>query len=138
MRKFFILLSLTLFAINSIFAQVGINTDGSQPHTSAMLDVKSNTKGLLPPRMTHTELDGITNAADGLIVYCTDCGPATTGAFFLRISGTWASLLTCIPANAPISGTHIPSANQITWNWNVVPEAIGYKMEQCKQLFFCH
>lgn len=35
--------SLLTFLILSItcYAQVGINTDGSQPHNSAMLDVKS-------------------------------------------------------------------------------------------------
>jgi len=33
-------------------AQVGINEDGSSPDNSAILDIKSNTKGLLPPRMS--------------------------------------------------------------------------------------
>jgi len=56
------------------FTQVGINKDGSQPNSSAMLDVKSNSKGFLPPRMTHAELNAIVNPATGLIVYCTDCG----------------------------------------------------------------
>jgi hypothetical protein len=37
----------------SAFAQnVGINSDGSTPHGSAMLDVTSTTKGFLAPHMT--------------------------------------------------------------------------------------
>ncbi len=51
-------------------AQVGINTDGTNADASAMLDVKSTTKGFLPPRMTQTERDAIT-ATEGLIVYNT-------------------------------------------------------------------
>jgi len=41
------------------FAQVGINTDSSQPDPSAMLEIKSTTKGLLPPRMTMAQRDAI-------------------------------------------------------------------------------
>ena len=33
-------------------AQVSINTDGADPDASALLDVKSTNRGLLPPRMT--------------------------------------------------------------------------------------
>jgi len=53
-------------------AQVGINTDGSQPDNSAMLDVKSTIKGLLIPRMTIANRDVISNPATGLLVFCTD------------------------------------------------------------------
>jgi len=31
------------------------------------------------------------------------------------------------PPDAPGSGTHIPSATQIVWNWNTVDDATGYK-----------
>ncbi len=53
-------------------AQVGINTDGSQPDPSAILDVKSSTLGILAPRMTFTERDAIASPAKGLLVFCTD------------------------------------------------------------------
>jgi hypothetical protein len=36
-----------------------------------MLDVKSNNKGMLLPRMTQTEILAISNPANGLIVFCT-------------------------------------------------------------------
>ncbi len=53
-------------------AQVGINTDGSQPDASAMLDIKSTDKGILIPRMTQLERMQISNPAEGLMVYQTD------------------------------------------------------------------
>ena len=53
MKKLSILLAIfTTFA--TMAQSVGINTDGSTADASAMLDVKSTTKGLLPPRMTTT------------------------------------------------------------------------------------
>lgn len=52
-------------------AQVSINTDGSDPDTSAMLDVKSTDKGLLPPRMTTSQRDAIGSPADGLVIFNT-------------------------------------------------------------------
>ena len=53
-------------------AQVGINTDGSQPDASAMLDIKSTDKGILIPRMTQTQRDAIASPAIGLMIYQTD------------------------------------------------------------------
>lgn len=53
-------------------AQVAINDDSSTPETSAMLDVKSTSKGLLPPRMLQSQRTGISNPASGLVVYQTD------------------------------------------------------------------
>jgi uncharacterized protein (TIGR02145 family) len=53
-------------------AQVSVNTDSSQPDPSAMLDVKSGTKGVLLPRMTLNQMRAIANPANGLVVFCTD------------------------------------------------------------------
>ena len=50
-------------------SQVGINTDGSQPNSSAMLDVKSVSKGVLIPRMIGQQMQGIVQPATGLLVY---------------------------------------------------------------------
>jgi len=64
-----ILLALLIsFGLNTI-AQVAINTDGSEPDSSAILDIKSTDKGILIPRMTQTEIANIVNPVDGLIVY---------------------------------------------------------------------
>jgi hypothetical protein len=53
MKTLFTFLLIFLLSNMAVFAQVGIKTDNSAPDNSAMLDVKSTTKGLLPPRMTH-------------------------------------------------------------------------------------
>jgi hypothetical protein len=55
-----------------LFAQVSINTDNSAPANSAMLDVKSTTKGMLIPRMTSALRAAISSPVDGLMVYQTD------------------------------------------------------------------
>ena len=70
-KTLFTILAIALFSIVSM-AQVAINTDGSPPDNSAMLDVKSTNKGMLIPRMTAAERDAIANPAYGLLIFCTD------------------------------------------------------------------
>ena len=65
-------LATILLATYGLSAQVAINTDGSEPHNSAMLDVKSTDKGFLPPRMTRAERDAIESPAAGLLIYQTN------------------------------------------------------------------
>ena len=65
----------------SSFSQVSINTDGSQPDNSAMLDVKSTNKGLLIPRMTQSQIEAIADPADGLQVY-----NLSTGKVYLYVA----------------------------------------------------
>ena len=60
-----------MFSSNLLFAQVGINTDASNPDQSAILDAKSTSKGFLPPRMTTTQMNSISSPAAGLMVYNT-------------------------------------------------------------------
>lgn len=62
-----------LISSGPVFSQsLAINTDGSTANASAMLDIKSTTKGLLIPRMTTAQRTGITSPATGLQVYDTD------------------------------------------------------------------
>ena len=64
------------FLFGSVQAQsVSINTDGSAPDSSAMLDVSSTTKGFLAPRMTQAQRNAISNPATGLLIYQTDNTP---------------------------------------------------------------
>jgi hypothetical protein len=51
---------------------VAVNTDGSAPHSSAMLDIKSSSKGLLVPRLDSNSRKLINSPADGLMVFDTD------------------------------------------------------------------
>jgi hypothetical protein len=71
MQKIQLIIGLwSLLTTYPLFAQnVGINADGSTPDASAMLDIKSTTKGLLIPRMTTAERTAITSPATGLLVY---------------------------------------------------------------------
>src|SRR5205809_4542758 len=75
MRKLCTLLlccAATLQFFSAKAQNVGINDDGSTPHSSAMLDVKSTAKGFLAPRMTAAQRSGIANPATGLLVYQID------------------------------------------------------------------
>jgi len=87
---FFIYLFLLLLSTTFAVAQVGINTDGSPPDNSAMLDVKSNRKGMLIPRMTQAEISAIFNPADGLQVFNTDDNKMYV---FVAADNVWKELL---------------------------------------------
>jgi hypothetical protein len=58
---------------------VGINSDGSAPDGSAMLDVSSIARGFLAPRMTAAQKADIVLPATGLLVYQTD---GTAGYYY--------------------------------------------------------
>ena len=87
MRKLLLLVTVLILISMASMAQVAINTDGSLPDNSAMLDVKSTTKGLLPPRMTTAQRTAITTPAEGLLVY--DTSP---GIYYYYHSGAWTAL----------------------------------------------
>jgi hypothetical protein len=61
---------LSLILIHQMtYGQIGINSDGVNPHPSSMLDVSSTVKGMLPPRMTAAQMLAIPAPAIGLTVY---------------------------------------------------------------------
>lgn len=69
----FSLIIITSLLVQFYYAQnVGINSDGSAPDGSAMLDVSSENKGLLTPRMTLAQRLLIPTPATGLLIYQTD------------------------------------------------------------------
>ena len=108
MKNQLLVVFMLLFSSSLLFSQVAINTDGSDAHNSAMLDVKSSNKGFLPPRMTHAEINAISNPADGLIIYCTDCGTNGSGALSVFIAGSWIRL--AISFMEPIVTTSVISS----------------------------
>ncbi|MFY9145323.1 MAG: FISUMP domain-containing protein [Bacteroidales bacterium] len=63
---FIIIALLTTYLLE---AQVSISSDGSEPGPSAMLDVKSTSKGVLIPRMTTAQRDAITNPEASLLIF---------------------------------------------------------------------
>lgn len=79
MKVTIIFITAILIASGTFAQSVGINSDGSAPSSSAMLDVKSTTKGFLAPRMTAEQKEAISSPATGLLIYQTD---AATGYYY--------------------------------------------------------
>jgi uncharacterized protein (TIGR02145 family) len=94
-----ILLGLMLFITITTNAQVGIGT--VIPNTSAVLDITSTNKGFLPPRMTAVQRDLISAPAQGLVVYCTNCG--TNGELQVYNGTTWTNIVGGAAAAVPPS-----------------------------------
>lgn len=74
-----------LLVVIAAQAQMAVNTDGSLPDNSAILDVKSSAKGFLMPRMTSTQRNAIVNPASALMVFQTD---NSSGFFYNSGTGT--------------------------------------------------
>ncbi|MDB5201337.1 MAG: hypothetical protein JWQ27_746 [Ferruginibacter sp.] len=110
------LISPILFVSNLFSQSVAINNDGTTPHSSALLDIKSTTKGLLPPRMNSTQRMNIATPAAGLFVYDTDTNTYWfyngTGWTNLASSGTFGWLLTGNNATNPATHYLGTSDNQ--------------------------
>ncbi len=108
MKKQIFTLLITLFSLGT-FAQVSINTDGTDPNASAVLDLKSTTQGFLPPRMTNTERDAITSPAQGLMIYCTNCGSDGQPLYY---NGTdWVNMQGTAPLSGPPIISTLPVSN---------------------------
>ncbi|MEI6586685.1 MAG: hypothetical protein WCL56_11400 [Sediminibacterium sp.] len=58
---------------------------------SAVLDVTSTTQGFLPPRMTGAQRDAINNAAQGLMIYCNNCGANGEAEYYNGLA--WVNLI---------------------------------------------
>lgn len=119
-------------AANAIYingaGSLGIGTPS--PHSSALIDLSSTSKGLLPPRLTFAELNSITSPANGLLVYCLNCGSAGTGALSMFMDGNWYTLSMNCLIQSPSEGVHVPSDEQIIWSWNSVTGALGYRWNE--------
>lgn len=77
-----------------IFAQnIGINSTGTTPDKSAILDVSATDKGMLVPRMTTAQRTAINSPAKGLLVYQTE---APSGFYFYD-GASWNLLVKEIP-----------------------------------------
>jgi len=75
-----------------VFAQLGINTDGSSPHVSSMLDIKSTNKGMLIPRVELTgtnDVATITSAETSLMVYNGAIAGDVTPGFYYWDGSAW-------------------------------------------------
>jgi len=86
---------LLLFALifnlmaNFSYSQVGIGT--SSPHSSSIVDVTATNKALLLPRLTSEQRAGISSPANGLVIFCTNCG--TNGEMQIYSTNAWKNVL---------------------------------------------
>jgi len=115
-----------IFCLCGLFTKaqnLGINSDGSVPDPSAMLDIKATNKGLLIPRLTIDQRNSIASPAEGLMIFCTDC--SSMGTINLFTNGGWYSFMLCNTAS-PTAGTNTATQTSVEWNWNSVAGATGY------------
>ena len=70
MNKILAICLLTVGITTSINAQVGIGTNS--PESSSALDISSNDKGFLMPRMTTVQREAIASPVNGLMVFDLD------------------------------------------------------------------
>jgi hypothetical protein len=111
MKKMMLLfMTLLITSVMSFAQSVGINTDNSAPDNSAMLDVKSDAKGFLLPRLTKVQRKAITIPAIGLMVYQTN----DTAGFYYYDGSSWQLLGT--------AGSAAGSNGQLTFNHSGVAD----------------
>ena len=111
-----------------IYAQnVGINSDGSSPDASAMLDIKSTDKGLLIPRvaLTNTSLASpITSPATSLLVYNTATTGDVTPGYYYWNGNQWVRFATGVTAGITSIGPGTSStetgSSGLTFNPNPI------------------
>lgn len=128
MRSLSILIILVCSAVVTQFAEaqgVSINTNGANPDTSAILDVSSNVKGILIPRMTTAERNAISLPAQGLIIYNNNCQ-----ALQYYNGYTWVTIGNIGGISTPgvVTGTSTPCQNGtgIAYSISPVSGATGY------------
>lgn len=98
MVKFILLLLLTLCCIKNAYSQnVGIGT--STPNSSAQLDINSNDKGILIPRMDNNSMRTIASPAEGLMVY------NITDSSFYTYKTRWRKMSITLPYRDTVTST---------------------------------
>lgn len=114
------------------FSQVSVSPDGSPPHPSAMLEVKSVNRGFLPPRLSNAQRDAIVSPAAGLMIFNTDCNTIQVfnGANWVVMGSTgllpsppviYETGQHCFLYPSLFSISEVPGATG--YIWNVPPDA---------------
>ncbi len=92
MKTIFLTLGIWLVAFLSNAQSIGISSNGSAPDSSAILDIKSNNKGILLPRVLLTSLvDSLTirKPAVSLIVFNTNTNLPGGAGFYVWNGKSW-------------------------------------------------
>ncbi|NPA43108.1 MAG: tail fiber domain-containing protein [Chlorobi bacterium] len=114
---------------------IGDYYGANAPDESAILDIRSQTNGVLMPRMTANQRDNINNPANGLLVYVTDEGQfyyydGSEWLPFGRNDGDWRvdgdNLYTIPPGNVGIGTSD--TQEKLTVNGNVMIQGVRLKI----------
>jgi len=98
-----IILFIILLQSLTSLAQVGIGT--TSPNASSVLELESTSKGVLIPRLTATQKENITNPAEGLMIYCTNC--CLTGGTLAYYNGeNWTNVQDCTTRQDILDGAY--------------------------------
>jgi hypothetical protein len=75
--------------VSYVHAQANVGIGTTTPNASAILDLTSTNSGLLPPRMTHAQMNAIpATVATGDFVFCTDSTAFLTPSTYYYYNGT--------------------------------------------------
>jgi hypothetical protein len=110
----------SVLGFGTTFAQKNVGIGTTTPDNSAVLDINSSNKGLLIPRMSLQQRNGINNPADGLMVYQTgekggfyffegktnEWKPITEAKAVAGIDGDWT-----LQGNAANAGDFVGTTN---------------------------
>ena len=121
MKGLILTIFISLFQFTLFSQGVAINSDASNPDASAILDIKSTSKGVLISRMTQTQRNAIASPATGLLIYQTD----NTPGFYYYNGSAWVACdtdtdtnsggtVTSIAAGTGLSGGTITSTGTIS------------------------
>jgi hypothetical protein len=112
LKKMLCALAFTTISQTILAQGVGINNDATNPDNSAMLHVKSTTKGILVPRMLTTQRNTIAAPATGLLVF-----DLNTNSFWFFDGVIWTELISGVDSdnqNLGLTGNTLSLTNDAT------------------------
>jgi uncharacterized protein (TIGR02145 family) len=131
MKKFYLTLTCLTFTAVLNAQNIGINSTGVPPHSSAGLDINFTDRGLLIPRMTTAQRNAIASPSLSLLIFNTDNNCFQT---YNSISGAWENLYcftgcTTTPSAPFANNATGISTNSFVANWSFVVGATGYYLD---------
>jgi hypothetical protein len=108
MKKITVLIAI-IFPAVMLAQSVSINADATAPDSSAMLDIKSDSKGLLMPRLTTLQRTSIAGPALGLTVF--DKNTYSYWIYRGDINGGWVELLNSLDKHWNKTDIHVFNTN---------------------------
>jgi hypothetical protein len=91
MRFLFFAFGMIFVCVNSLAQGMSVNRTGAEAHSSALLDVNDTAHGLLVPRLTLTQRNGIFSPAVGLLIFQTD----SIAGFYYYTGSEWTAVGNC-------------------------------------------